>query len=175
MTDIVLKKLNSFLIKNGFSRSKFNESYVKYELNNLTISLVYDNRENTYSLWIGDANHEVEIDKDILINFFGCKRSIKSSIATDFIDNVYQFLKSDGYGIIQGDIKALLSLEEYNIARSQAYTQKIIVKQNLEAANRAWQVNDYRKFVEYLDKIGKLNLAKSYQKKYDYARRIISN
>ena len=71
--------------------------------------------------------------------------------------------------MIAGNTDALKKVEKYVDKVSNEYTTELIDKQNLDAANKAWEEGNYKDFINYLDKTDRQRLPSSYELKYKIA------
>jgi 2,3-bisphosphoglycerate-independent phosphoglycerate mutase len=71
---------------------------------------------------------------------------------------------------LQGNIKDLV---DYVEKESSDYTFELIHRQTLDAASKAWDIKDYKNFIELIDRIDIYKVSKSFQLKYKIAKQKI--
>lgn len=143
------------------------ENYIKFKSDKVVITVSYDPRENSNSLFIGKSDDFMcLIDDDVLRNIFNSDIEIDYVTSQKFINNIVVFFSTKGKPIIEGDIDTLRALEEYIYKKSEKYTNDIINRQNINAADKAWKETDYENFIKYIDKMDKEKLPDSYKLKY---------
>jgi hypothetical protein len=168
---LILQKLHALFIEHGLKISEQSKNIVTYESNELVISLSHDPRENSNKLWVGRKNfNEVEIDNQIMREHFSSDLKLTNHPQETFVNNVFMFFMGHGEKLLEGNERALISLERFNEQRSQEYTANLIEKQNLEAANKAWTDGNYSEVIKFLEKINTDNLPESFRQKYKIAR-----
>ncbi len=168
---LIFQKLQSLFTEHGLKMTEQSKYIVRYESNELVISLSHNHRENSNTLWLGRKNfNEVEIDDQIMQEHFGSDLKLSNLSQEIFLNNVFLFFMGDGEKLLEGNERALINLQKFNEQRSQEYTANLIEKQNLEAANKAWANGNYSEVIKYLDKINTDDLPKSFKQKYKIAR-----
>lgn len=168
---LISQKLQSLFTEHGLKMTEQSKYIVRYESNELVISLSHNPRENSNTLWVGRKNfNEVEIDNQIMREHFSSDLKLSNLPQETFANNVFLFFMGDGEKLMEGNERALISLEKFNEQRSQEYTANLVDKQNLEAANKAWKDGNYSEVIKYLEKINTDDLPESFRQKYKIAR-----
>jgi hypothetical protein len=90
-----------------------------------------------------------------------------------FAEKFISFLQNEGNAILQNDLAKIDEIEAFRIMAANEYTTAIINKQNLEAADKAWNENNYRDFINHTNKVAEDALPKSYGLKRKIALRKI--
>lgn len=178
LNHMVLKKFRSLFEVHGLEMTEQSNNIVRYESALLKVSLAHNPRENSNILWIESkhSNDSIEIDDQVLKEFFSSKLQLNNLPQEAFVNNVFLFFTSDGERILQGDTELLDKLETFDQVRSEIYTLKLLEAQNIAAAEKAWKDRNYPDVVKYLSKVKMANLPASLRQKYKIARKkAISN
>lgn len=127
---LISEKLRPLLIENGFKLTEESKHIVNYKSGSLVVAMVHNPRENSNTLWIGrDGFQEVEIDNQVMKEFFNSDLKISNLPQETFVNNVFLFFVGDGEGLIKGDESDVISLEKFSERRSSEYTESLINKQ----------------------------------------------
>lgn len=173
---LISEKLRPLLIENGFKLTEESKHIVNYKSGSLVVAMVHNPRENSNTLWIGrDGFQEVEIDNQVMKEFFNSDLKISNLPQETFVNNVFLFFVGDGEGLIKGDESDVISLEKFSERRSSEYTESLINKQFLEAANKAWKEGNYADVIRHLKKVDEESLPTSFKQKYKIAQKRLSN
>lgn len=173
---LISEKLHSLFIDHGLEMTEQSKNIVKYESQELVIRLSRNPRENSNTLWVGRKHfNEVEIDNQVMREHFNSDLKLSNLPQETFINNVFLFFMGDGEKLLEGNERALVSLEKFNEQRSSDYTVNLVEQQNLEAANKAWKDGNYSDVIKYLEKVNKANLPASFKQKYKIAQQKLSN
>lgn len=168
---LISQKLQSLFAEHGLKMTEQSKYILRYESNELVISLSHNPRENSNTLWVGRKSFNgVEIDNQIMREHFSSDLKLSNLPQETFVDKVFLFFMGDGEKLMEGNEHALSSLEKFNEQRSHEYTAKLVEKQNLEAANKAWKDGNYSEVIKYLEKINTDDLPESFRQKYKIAR-----
>ncbi|MDZ7606076.1 MAG: hypothetical protein U5K79_10930 [Cyclobacteriaceae bacterium] len=92
----------------------------------------------------------------------------------DAATKLIYFLTGKGKAILQGDVQKLEELEKFTNEKAKLYRKKLLNRQNINAAENAWQIKNYRDFIKYTEQIEDENLSKSYILKKEYALKKLS-
>jgi hypothetical protein len=158
-------------IEHGLKVTEQSKYIVRYESNDLIISLIHNPREHSNTLWIGRKNfNEVEIDNQIMRDYFSSDLKLGNLPQGAFVKNVFLFFMGDGKKLLERSEHAFICLEKLTDKGAKEYTTKLVEKQNLEAANKAWTDGNYSDVVKYLENINKDDLPRSFRKKYKIAQ-----
>jgi hypothetical protein len=164
----VISKLTPFLQEYGFRVTETFKNYIKYESPDVTYALSYDERERSFSTFLGKRNGSMALlSGDVLTNVF--HEDLSSYKKRSVADNYIYFLLGNGQGLLHGDKIILNRLEEYSNVAAKQYTATLLREQNLREADKAWQEKNYTQFIKLLDQVDKKTLTKSYLKKYEIA------
>lgn len=173
---LISAKLHSLFTEHGLEITEQSKNIVRYESAVLHISLVHNPRENSNILWLGKKNfNDVEIDNQVMREHFNSDLKLGNLPQETFINNVFLFFMGDGERLLEGDERALISLEKFNEQRSSEYTANLMEKQNLDAANKAWKEGNYLDVIKYLEKINKDDLPESFKQKYKITQQKLKN
>lgn len=167
---IISKKLHLLLVEHGFSLTYDSKNSIRFELGNMIINIQYNQRENSYSLWVGKKNGEIiELDDQILKDFFESELKLINLSKDSFSNNVYLFFLGEGIGILSGNEIDLINLQEFNQKRSFKYTKDLLKRQSLEKVDKAWEQRNYSNVIKFLEALKDEDLSASYKKKYKIA------
>lgn len=163
-----------FLRQYDFRIVESYKDFVKYESEHAEISVGYDVKENNHYALIGNKfENSISLDVLNLKDVFGydVELFIKKSFVYFFID----FFRTKGHAILSGDLSKFNELKRNLIERAERYTKQLIEQQNLNAADNAWSLKEYRDFIKYLDLVDRSNLPESYALKYSIAKNKSNN
>jgi hypothetical protein len=177
-------KLLQFFWSN-YLRSKFPLKTIIVEYNNGTqvygptitfkseqviVKIVHNTLENSNALYAAkDARFLFPVDEKLIKTVFGAKVKIDFVPPVTFVNNLTDFFTHEGRSLLTGDNNVLKAIEEYVYAISKRYTDELVNKQHLDAADKAWKEGDYSTFVHYLDKTNRAELSSAYALKYKMA------
>ena len=174
---LISEKLHSLFTEYGFEITEQLKNIVRYESKILHVSLAHNDRENSNVFLFGSksSNDFVEMDNQVMKDFFDSDLQIKNLSQEDFVNNVFLFFRNEGKEILQGNDSQLSDLERFDQLRSELYTSKLIEEQTLEAANKAWKEGNYTDVVRHLKKVNEESLPTSFKQKYKIAQKRLSN
>lgn len=178
---ITMNFAQTILEKMGFLFQRYNlkiveqrNDYLKLQSDSLIVIMAYNHLEKSNTLWIGKNDEKadkIEIDNDILSAFFKSNLRL-SEVPTDvFIDNLTSFFENEASSLFIGDSYRLEELERFDLQRSHNYTQIVLNRQYIEAADKAWNDGNYKELVKNIDRLNKDELPSSYILKYKIASR----
>lgn len=173
---LISLKLHTLFTDHGLIISEQSKDIVRYESALLQISIVHNPKENSSNLWVGKSHSiAIEIDNRVMQEYFNSDLKLTNLPHETFKNNVFMFFTGEGKKLLEGSEKALALLEKFDNHRSSEYTANLVEKQNLEAANKAWNDGNYTEVIKYLDMINKNNLPKSLKQKYKIAQQRLDN
>ena len=173
---LISEKLHSLFTEHGLEMIEQSKNIVMYESEKLVIFLSHNPMENSNALWIGRKTfNEVQIDNQVMQEHFNIDLKLSNLPQETFVNNVFLLFMGNGKELLEGNKRALISLEKFNEQRSSEYVVNLLEKQNLEAANKAWKDGNYINVIKYLEKVNKANLPASYKQKYKIAQQRLSN
>ena len=127
---IILEKLGSILRKYNFNISQQWNNFLMFNLENLTLTFVHNERENSNTFFLsGDGKNSLEIGDETLKGFFKSELKLTDAPIDVFISNLILFFENEGRPLLDGDLTLLKKLEEFDWQRSYKYTQDLIKKQ----------------------------------------------
>lgn len=172
LNQLISNKLHTLLEEYKFKKVKELKNIVRYESEMLSISFVHNPRENSNGFWIGSksSGEFIEINNQILSDFFHSNRQINSCSQQVFVDNIFTLLTNQGKPILEGNTKLIADLESFHSKQCDLYTADLIKRQNLKIVDRAWNDGNYLEVIKYLEKI-KSNLPASYRQKFKIAKK----
>ncbi|HWB26797.1 MAG TPA: hypothetical protein VG738_15040 [Chitinophagaceae bacterium] len=113
--------------------------------------------------------HKIEIDNEILTQFFQSDLRLSNVPANDFVDNLILFFKKEAIFLSGGDMSKIYELEKFDLERAQTYTTDLLIKQQLPSIDIAWKNKNYKAFVDLVNQVDKRKLPPSYSMKLKIA------
>ena len=170
---LVLAKLGAMFLEYDLRIAEQFENYLKLQSKSLIMIITHNPLEGSNMFWIGrniPGLDKIEIDNEVMREFFHSELPISSCTTTDiFIDSLTIFFGREGRSLLKGDLNKMVELEKYDQERSHLYTLQLRDKQNLDAANNAWEENNYRGFIKYMNEIEATKWPSSCKLKYNIA------
>jgi hypothetical protein len=169
---IISEKLETVIKKHDLRIVDKQSNYLKLQSNYLIVIIVHNQFENSNILWLGrndEKNDKVEIDNEALKLFFNSDLKLSQVSVETFINNLVLFFENEAQPLLIGDTSRINELEKFDLDRSHKYTQALLERQDLVAANKAWENGNYKEFIKIIDQTNKDNLPSSYQLKYKIA------
>lgn len=146
------------------------KNHVKLKSDSVIITLNHDERENSNAFYVGsNEDFLYPVDEYVLKSAFNSDLKINHVTQEVFVNNLAIFFEGEGKPLIAGNTYALEAVEKYVYKEGEAYTTQLVDKQNLDAANKAWEEGNYKDFIKYLDKTDRQKLPASYELKYKMA------
>jgi hypothetical protein len=168
---IVIERFEPIFHKNNLCVIEQFNNYVKIESDNIVITVYHNERENSNSFYFGIKDSPLyPIDENVLKGVFNSTLKINHVTPDVFVNNLALFLEGVGSSLIVGDKDTLRAVEKFIQNESNEYTAELVNKQNLDAANKAWEEGDYKDFIRHLDKTDRQKLPSSYELKYKMAQ-----
>lgn len=169
---LISKKLSVFFKNYNLQIIEEFKNYLKLKSDKIFIILTHDEREKSNALYVGrNENHMYPIDENVLKKAFDSDLKINNISQEEFVNNIAIFFEGKGRPLISGNVYAIEAVEKYVYLEGQLYTTELLNKQNLQAANKAWEQNNFKDFIRYLDNIEVRYLPSSYKIKYKMALR----
>ena len=173
---LILEKIHSLFDENNFKLVLESKNQVRYKSDDLYVAMNHNPRENSNILWIGRNNfQEVEIDNQVMKEFFNSDLKLSSLPKEKFAKNVFLFFLGVGEDLLKGNSFNVVDLEIFNEKRSLNYTESLIKQQSIQAAGKAWREGNYSDVIKHLGKINKDSLPASLKKKYEIAQQQVNN
>jgi hypothetical protein len=167
-----IAEIFSTLKEGGFSIIEHRTDYARFQSKLITLVVSYSSLEHTFSIFLGRNNGEMnELSDKVFLNVFGT--NFKQLSGATFAGKIISFLQNEGSAIPQNDLSKISEVEAYSRKAANEYTSAIINRQNLEAADKAWNESNYRDFISHLDKVAEDALPKAYGLKRKIALRKI--
>ena len=164
----VIAGISSTLEMGGFLITEHRINYAKFQSKLISLVISYSPLEYSYSVFAGRKEGEMnELTDKVYLNVFGLNFQQVNRLT--FAERFTYFLNNGGRPIVENDMAKVEELEAYCKRASKEYTDAIINRQNLEAADRAWSENNYRDFINHLNKVVVHALPKSYRLKKEIA------
>jgi hypothetical protein len=171
-SQIILENFGSTFRKYHLYVIDQEDNYLKVCSDNVMLTFVHNPRENSNTFWAGKNDNQtdkVEIDNNLLETFFSSQLKLSHTKINEFVTNLELFFRAEGKLLLIGSPTILNALEKFDLERSQRYTLNLLAKQDLQAADDAWNKSDYKKFIHIIEKINNDTLPKSYLLKYKIA------
>lgn len=173
---LISEKLHPLFTEHGLEVTEHMTNIVSYQSTKLYVSLVHNPRENSNTLWVGKSHSDtVEIDNHLMRDYYDSDLKLSNLSQDDFVKNVFLFFLGDGEKLLTGNESDLISLGKFSEKRSEEYTENLLEKQSLDAANRAWKEGNYLDVIKHLKSVNEENLPASYKQKYKIAQKRLSN
>lgn len=167
---LVLNRLGLIFQKHNLHVIEQFKNHVKLKSDSVIITLNHDERENSNAFYVGgNEDFLYPVDEYVLKSAFNSDLKINNVTQEMFINNLAIFFEGEGKPLIAGNIYALEAVEKYVYKEGEVYTTQLVDKQNLDAANKAWEEGNYKDFIKYLDKTDRQKLPASYKLKYKMA------
>jgi hypothetical protein len=169
--ELVFDKLGLIFQKHNLHVTEQFKNYVKLKSDRVVIALSHDVRENSSSFDVGTNEGSLyPVNNNVIKAVFNSDIKVRKINPEAFVNNLAVFFEGEGKALLNGDAFTLKAVEKYVQNESEEYTMQIVEKQNLDAANKAWQEGNYHNFIKYLDKIDIQKLPPSFALKYKIAR-----
>lgn len=169
---LIKKQLFPILQKEGFEILEESKNVVSFASSFIEINLVYNEYENSNYISIGKLGETLyPLNDNVIKNIFNSELHINQVTCEVFIKNLTLiFQQKEGIEILKGNIKDLIKFIEKGI---NDYHSELFKKQILETALQAWEVKNYKSFINNIDSLGFEKIPKSYQLKYKIAKQKI--
>ena len=169
---LAIESLGELFAKYNFHIAEQRRDYVRFESNGVAIRVVRDWRDNSNSLSITISNSSsIILTEDILTHLFNFDLKVDQVAPNVFFRNFALFFKKEGKSVLEKNVDILQTVQAYSKKVNAEYNMELINSQLREAADEAWNENDFKKFVTIIDKIGLQNLPTSYGLKYKVAQK----
>jgi len=171
---IVLEKLEPLFLKYDLNIVEQRDDYLKFESSYLSIAVTHNKLEKSNTIWLSrnkKTTNIVEMDDTILRDFFGSALKISQVPMNTFVDNLASFFENEGKLLLIGDAEKMKELEQFSLKRSRAYTDELLARQHLSAADKAWKNEDYLEFVNLINQVNERYMLPSYKSKYAIAKK----
>ena len=166
----IINKIQAILKEYGLLLQRQSEFQVEFSSQEIEIVLSHNPREKSNTLWVKEKHtHEIEIDNQVMSDVLNSNIKISNLPTEAFLNNVYLLFKESGHELLSAKESFVSKLTNYSEHRSSEYTENLIDKQNIEAAERAWKSQDYKEVINYLGKVNEKALTNSLKQKYKIA------
>ncbi|RRQ46497.1 hypothetical protein [Chryseobacterium sp. SC28] len=154
----------------GFEIVEEFKNVLRFQSSITKINIVHNPFENSNTIWVGKRGKTdmIEINNNLLILFFNSLLNLDKVSVEVFINNLVIFFENEGESLLIGN--KINDLEKFDLERSKIYTQNLLNQQNINAADKAWQQNDYENFVNIINGLNYEKLPKPYLLKYKIAK-----
>lgn len=145
-------------------------NFLKLCSNELQFYIAYNELECSSSLSIEHQHVDsFEVRNTLLRDIFGCDIELERVTKDVFIKNIILFL-TDCYSKL-ADRSLIDQCITLSRQRDHDYTSYLIVRQNLNKADKAWSEKNYIEFMKLIDIIPTHELSPSYELKYKIAKK----
>ena len=95
---LISEKLHSLFTECGLEITEQLRNIVRYESKTLHVSLAYNERENSNNFWLGSklSNDFVEMDDQVMKEFFDSDLQLKHLSQENFVNNIFKFFTYEG-------------------------------------------------------------------------------
>jgi hypothetical protein len=167
---LVLKNVLPLFGGSGFEVAEQYKNYFHFRSKIVEAIISYDELDGTSLFEIGKVNEFLyAINDKLLEQLFNSHLKVDQVTMEKFIDNIALFLESSGSSLLSGDESKLREIKLFSEKESEEYTAQLLYEQILAAANKAWEIGNYKEFIHLIDEINKNNLPSSYRLKYKIA------
>ncbi len=167
---IVLHRLGPLFERHGLAISSRLNNQLTFKSERVVIKVVHNHLENSNALYAAkDDSFLYPIDEKLIKAVFNSNVKIDFVTPEIFVKNLEFFFEQEGRSLLDGDPAVIQAVKDYVYMISKHYTDELLKKQNLDAADKAWKERDYAAFVLYLDKTDKAHLPSAYELKYKMA------
>jgi len=157
------------LQKYGFEIVEEFKDVIRFQSPVVKINLVFNNREMSHLVEIGEPGKTLYPLTDHSIKlFFGLELPIEHVTSEIFAQNLSLLFETEkGLELLNGNIR---SFTEYELLEIEDFNATLMRNQLLESASKAWDAGDFMTFVKNVDEIGINKTPHSYQLKYKIAK-----
>jgi hypothetical protein len=160
--------LTPFFRGNKFVVAEKREGYIKYDYEGLCIVITSDYRDNSIAVYIQiGRNYIAELRDTVMTEFFNDQTRFGNN--DTFPADLMNFLNGKGNAILKNDWDTIFRLDDFVKKEASRYTNDLIRRQKLRAADEAWKIKDYAEFMEQIDKMPSDFWPQSYLLKYKFA------
>lgn len=166
---LVNTKLSPILKQYGFEVIEDFRNIIRFQSSLIKINIVFNDYEKANFIEVGKPNEILyPLNDSVIKNVFNSDLPIEQVTSEIFVHNIsIIFQQKEGIELLNGDIKKLIEFAE---EESNDYTFRLLQKQALETASKAWEMNDYKAFIKSMDEIDIEKVPQSYQIKYKIAK-----
>lgn len=167
---LVSYKLRPIFQRGNLQITESSKNYIKFKSDNVVITLNHNERDNSNAFYVGsNEDFLYPIDEYLLKSVFKSNLKINQVTQEMFVNNLAVFFEGEGEPLLAGNNYTLEAIENFISKEGEEYTTQLVNKQNLNAANKAWEEGNYKDFIKYLNKIDTQKLPASYKLKYKKA------
>ena len=171
---LVTEKIVPLFEGRGFVVAEQHKNYFHFKSNMIEATMSYSELDKSCLFEVGKINEFLyPINDNLIKQVFDLDVKVDQVTKEIFVDNMAFILNNSGSALLTGDESKLLEIKIYGERESQAYTFQILQEQNLEAANQAWEMCNYKEFIKIIERMDKNKLPSSYQLKYKIANQKI--
>ncbi len=168
--ELVTEKIVPLFKRYGFQVTEEYKNFFQFKSALVEAIISYNELDKTSLFEIGRRdNFLYPITDNAIRQVFGLNVKIIQQTKEAFVNSIVIFLEKEGTVILSGDLSRLNNLKLFVEEESDIYTSQILEQQNLVAVNKAWDIGNYREFIELINQINKDKLPSSYKLKYKIA------
>jgi hypothetical protein len=168
----LVSELTPFFSAYGFTEVIPYKNAVVYQSDALVVSLSFNDRERSISVFVGKEAGEIELSAELLKRAF--YHDAKLLLNGSFANELREFFTGKGQMLLMGDVETIKMVRNTHQKMSEDYTNRLIQSQMLADADKAWLAGNYRAFLDVMDKLAGITLPKSYLLKQKIAREKLS-
>lgn len=173
--EIVLNKIKNKIKEEGFLLKEQFFNYLRFESRDIKVIICRDEKENSNLFYINKLNSiPILIDnvviKEFVISDIENELIIPEVTIEDFANNLLVLFTKNNSSLLKLDDEFFTKIESFTSLRSKKYTEDLLQKQRLDAANKSWEIKNYKQFIDCIEMIGVDNLSESYRLKYKIAK-----
>lgn len=167
---LVKAQLFAIFQQYGLEISEEFKNVLRFQSPIIKVNVVFNEYENSHFVEIGRPGKTLyPLNNNAIKDLLGFELFIEQVTSEIFVRNLSTLFKTkEGIEMLNGNVKRLNSIISL---QSENYTFKLLRKQALETASKAWEAKDYIAFIESIDRIGINDVPQSYQVKYEMAKR----
>lgn len=171
--ELVKLKIAPIMQTHGFAMSEEYKNFVEFSSSLISIRFAYSEYEFAHYVAVGrKSDVQYELNDELVAEVWGMQVPVNKVTTEVFLNNIAMLFQKDrGIALLQGNID---DIESWARIQSKDYTNKILLRQTIEASERAWESKNYSQFINLVNEFGLENLPKSHQIKYGIAEKAIS-
>lgn len=132
--------------------------------------VAFDVRDRSLMVQIGRRGGRVwTLNNDAVKKVLFSDLAVENVVPEVFINNLATLLKTEkGSELLDGKIE---ELKNFIMQQSREYTESLRREHLMSLADKAWEEQDFVRFIKCVDQIGIEHLTRSYKLKYKMAKR----
>ena len=160
----------------GFHIAEQFKNYTCFKSDSVEAAFSYNELDRTTLFEIGKLDDfRFPINNNAMNQVFDSNIKIEQQSKEEFVDNVVLFLHESGDFIFKGNLNKLNQFRKFVEKESDTYTTQLFKRQNLSAANQAWDNGNYKEFIKLIEAINIDSIEPSYKLKYKIAKQKLTS